>query len=493
MPSQRFYRDQESAFYAADGLHSRPDVWRNGHQYHHPNAGYGYFAMRPEYVGRFSASNGGFRRFSDQYPQRAYNIAPPQQTHHKSLPYYHGGYLQYPYPHQMNVEQRRKLSRKKHSSRQAQKRQRSAAQFYPGVYPNASKHYHNQYQTAFPSIPTSLIQNQAISSPKYLAYQQSAGIDDSSYHQDLTNFSHNVAASPTTVYYKNETEMPNTFSSRFTRDNQPYYQSDEKTRGESRKYHDYGGRYLSSSIDEVEEEIERNVQDISSDLENYKNEIILRPPGSRAGLAVSRPISQLENIVGRSASRNDVERKGPRYNNTIQKTGDRSKPPTSPSWTTQLASILRSKQDNKSLTYNPNIKHSKNPLQHTQVIHKFLPDATFGIHRQIVETDDHAFNDFECNCNGCVDGNAPLPEDNRSNLGHSYYNLLDDGNRHLEHDPNNNRIVSEENLIKSDKNRASNASVAPQFDAKNIPKLRYSTLLSQYKPLTKFLPILVEK
>ena len=60
------------------------------------------------------------------------------------------------------------------------------------------------------------------------------------------------------------------------------------------------------------------------------------------------------------------------------------------------------------------------PAKKFNVIQKFLPDATIGIHRQIVDTDDHAFNQLECNCQHCDDQ-------------HSYYNLEDDPN-------NNNKL-----------------------------------------------------
>jgi hypothetical protein len=475
MAPQRFYRDKEGAFYAADGLHSRADVWKNEQHQYRQNIGYGGFAMKPEYVGRFSAASGGIRRFSDQYPQRAYhNIPQPAQ---RSLPYYPHGYLPQHYPILMNGDQRRAIVKKKHSSKTAQKRQRSSAQFFPGVaYPNPSQQYYTHYRNAFPSSPSSPIQNQGTTSPNYLTYQQSVGIDEAVNQQNYPNYFNNVGRTQQPVWYKNETDLANTFASRFTRDNRPYYVSEEKTRGESRKYEGYGNRYFSNSIDEVEEEIERNVQDISSDLENYKNEIILRPPGSRAGLAISRPISRIENSSARPTSRNEAEKQGPKYNNMVQ-TCDISEHPGSPSWTTQLASILRSKQEKHGANNKmkpSNIKHNtKPPAQHTQVIHKFLPDATFGIARQIVETDDHAFNDFECNCNGCSDGNGgPLPEDNRSNLGHSYYNLLDDGNGHFEHDSNNNRIELDRNSRNSDKLSSLNAASKPEFDARNVPKLR---------------------
>ena len=465
MPSQRYHRDREGAFYGADGgLDSSLDVWRNEQHHHHRqnNVGYGYFAMRPEYAGRFSAANGGYRRYSDQVlPQHSYNI--PQPPPHRSLPYYHGYPQQYHYPQQqMSVEQRRALLRKKHSSKAAKKRQRSSAQFYPGVvYPNSSQQYYSHYRNAFPSSPTSPTPNLNISSPNYLAYQQTVGIDDAVYHQDMPHFSYHVGGSSAPMWYKNETDLPNTFAGRFTRDNRPYYVSDEKSRGESRRYDEYGGRGFNTSIDEVEEEIERNVQDLSSDLENYKNEIILRPPGSRAGLAISRPISRIETANTRPTSRTEVGRQGARYNNVVQNC-DISEHPVSSSWTSQLASILKSKQENnKPKPYNPKV--SKTPAQQHQVIHKFLP--TFGIHQQIVEQDDHMFNDFECNCNGCNDENGPLPEDNKSNLGHSYYNLLDDGNGHFEHDPNNNRIESDTNKKNIDK--------ITKFDEKNVPKLRY--------------------
>ena len=105
----------------------------------------------------------------------------------------------------------------------------------------------------------------------------------------------------------------------------------------------------------MEEEIERNVQDISSDLEHYKNEIILRPPGSRAGLAISRPISRIENNSARPTSRNEAEKQGPKYNNMVHTSRDiygdiSGHRPASPSWTTQLASILRSKHERHELT-----------------------------------------------------------------------------------------------------------------------------------------------
>ena len=62
------------------------------------------------------------------------------------------------------------------------------------------------------------------------------------------------------------------------------------------------------------------------------------------------------------------------------------------------------------------------------VIQKFLPDATIGIHRQIMETDDHAFADNECNCHHCGDGG--------DNAQH-YYNLTA-GQDLLLFDNNNN-------------------------------------------------------
>ena len=470
MPSQRYYRDKEGAFYAADGLQSRQDVWRNDPR-HQPNIGYGYFAVKPEYVGRFS---GGIRRFSDQpQPHRSYNL-PPQHLQ-RSLPYYHpNGYVPYPYPALISGnDHRRAVVRKKHASKSAQKRQRSSAQFYPGVtYPNAGQQYYNNYAAAFPSSPSSPLQNLDATSPSYLTYQQAISVDDTAQRQQ---YFQNTGKNPTPIWYKNETELPNTFASRFTRDNRPYYISDEKSRGgESSRYDEYGRKYHSNSMDEVEEEIERNVQDISSDLENYKNEIILRPPGSRAGLAISRPISRIENIAARPTSRNEVEKQGSKYNNVVQSASQHL---TTPSWTSQLASILRSKQEsssNKTKPHDTRIR-SKPPPQHTQVIHKFLPDATFGIHQHIMETDDHAFYDFECNCNGCNGGDnvGPLPEDNKSNLGHSYYNLLDDGNNrgHFEHDPNNNNIDLGANMRISDKSSSLNNSLT-HFDARNVPKLR---------------------
>lgn len=478
MPSQRYYRDKEGAFYAADGMQSRQDVWRND-QRHQPNIGYGYFAVKPEYVGRFS---GGVRRFSDQpYPQRAYNL--PPQPLQRSLPYYHqNGYVPYPYPVLIggNDHRRAVVRKKHHASKTAQKRQRSSAQFYPGIsYPNSGHQRYTHYAAAFPSSPSSPLQNNDATSPNYLTYQQSLSVDDTAQHHDVPNYFHNTGKNQTPVWYKNETELPNTFASRFTRDNRPYYISEEKTRGgEILKYDEFGRKYFANSVDEVEEEIERNVQDISSDLENYKNEIILRPPGSRAGLAISRPISRIENVAARTTSRNEVEKQGSKYNNVVQTASQHL---TTPSWTSQLASILRSKQDsgsNKSKPYHIRPR-SKPPAQHTQVIHKFLPDATFGIHQHIMETDDHAFYDFECNCNGCSSGNnaGPLPEDNKNNLGHSYYNLLDDeGNNnkgHFEHhDANNNDIDFGANLRISDKTSSLNASIPCHFDAKNVPKLR---------------------
>ena len=476
MPTKRYYRDKEGAFYAAEGLQSRQDVWRNDQRYQ-PNVGYGYFAVKPEYVGRFS---GGVRRFSDQpYHHRAYNL--PPQPLQRSLPYHHqNGYVPYPYPVLIGGnDQRRAIVRKKHTSKSSHKRQRSSAQFYPGSnYPNAGHQYHAQYATAFPSSPSSPLQNTDTISPNYLTYQQSLSVDDTTNHQDVPNFFQNTGKTHTPIWYKNETELPNTFASRFTRDNRPYYISEEKSRGgESRKFNEIGGKYFANSIDEVEEEIERNVQDISSDLENYKNEIILRPPGSRAGLAISRPISRIENVAARLTSRNEVEKQGSKYNNVVQTASQHL---TTPSWTSQLASILRSKQENSSNKSKPhNIRpRSKPPAQHTQVIHKFLPDATFGIHQHIMETDDHAFYDFECNCNGCNGGNnvGLLPEDDKSNLGHSYYNLLDDEERnnrgHFEqHDANNNNIDIGTNLRISDKSSSLNNSLT-QFDAQNVPKLR---------------------
>ena len=163
-----------------------------------------------------------------------------------------------------------------------------------------------------------------------------------------------------------------------------------------------------------------------------------------------------------------MEKQGSKYNNVVQSASQHL---TTPSWTSQLASISRSKQEsspNKTKPHDTRIR-SKPPPQHTQVIHKFLPDATFGIHQHIMETDDHAFYDFECNCNGCNGGDnvGPLPEDNKSNLGHSYYNLLDDGNGHFEHDPNNNRIESDTNKKNIDK--------ITKFDEKNVPKLQQFT------------------
>ena len=40
------------------------------------------------------------------------------------------------------------------------------------------------------------------------------------------------------------------------------------------------------------------------------------------------------------------------------------------------------------------------PANKYHVIQKFLPDATIGIHRHIVDTDDHAFASGECGCRG---------------------------------------------------------------------------------------------
>ena len=476
MHSRRFYRDEEAALFAADGLHSRHDVWRNDQHQHPYGVGNGYFAMRPEYVGRFSTANGGIRRFSEQYPQRIYHLPQAQ----RSLPYY-PGYVPYHYPIRIGGEKRRVTVRKKRSSNKTKKRHRPTAQFYPGVpYPNANHQYYAQYQTAFPSSPTSIIQNQQrISSPTscHIPYQHSSGVGEISEFQDWPKHSYNVTEAPAPVWYEKESDLPSTFASRFTRDNRPYYLLQEKTRGGEYSFDEHGGRYFSTLRDDVDEEIERNVQDISSDLENYRNEIILRPPGTRAGLAFSRQISRENNNVAIPKGHIEVGKEGvePYKRDNCDNS---EKPISPPPWTKQLASILRSKQDRhgqnlKTSPLNIKLNNSKARVYQPQVIHKFLPDATFGIHRQIVETDDHAFNEFECNCNRCSDEICHLPEEGRSNLGHSYYNLLDDGNRHLEHDSNNNYIESETTL------RSSNKPSGPtgNFDAQNIPKLRYTNTL----------------
>ena len=477
-----FYHDEESAFHGGgDGLHSRYD-FRVFNQQYPPHLRGFYNAPAAEYHGRFSFGHGGgARRISHHHhPPQFFPIPHSQQPsfhsqrntsfdHAHFHPHYHAPILH-------NVGQPR-LMKKKRSSKTPHDRRsrRPTTQFYPAAiaHPNFSQQYNAYYRNSFlpPTTSLSPIPNSGNTNINFVSYQVASpppGTTENHLQHLPSSGGHNATVNPMTpVWYKNEEQLlPSTFASRFTRDNSQYQISDERSRGG----HNSGIFSISTPVDEVDEEIDRNVQQISSDIDNYKNEIILRPPGSRAGLVVASPIIHIDTEIGRPLSGRSGG-KNDRVRSPLSARGIENTNTNMPSsWTKQLATILRSKHERHTNLSNlkpANVKQYSSPRragQHQpQVIHKFLTDATFGIHKQIVETDDHAFNEFECNCQHCgQDANKS------NNFGHSYYNLFDEkDNRNndgaMQHDPNNNNVLQGDNRPHK------------EFDAENPPRLRYMT------------------